>query len=129
MSNQPQEQTLRVSRQPSGEPEIFYSLQGEGVTAGRPSVFLRLGTCNLSCSWCDTKYTWDWESYDYDSEVVAMSLSEVEERVLGFGCPRLVITGGEPMMQQARLAPLAPVPSSTRLPLRGGDERDDRALV
>ena len=87
---------LRVSRQPSGEPEIFHSLQGEGVTAGRPSVFLRLATCNLACSWCDTKYTWDWDSYDYERKVVSLSVSEVEERVMEFRCPRLVITGGEP---------------------------------
>ncbi len=102
-----QDKRLRISRQPSGEPEIFHSLQGEGVTAGRPSVFLRLATCNLACSWCDTKYTWDWDSYDYEREVVSLSVSEVEERVMEFRCPRLVITGGEPLMQQGRLGPLA----------------------
>ena len=96
---------LRVSRQPSGEPEIFHSLQGEGVTAGRPSVFLRLATCNLACSWCDTKYTWDWDSYENEREVVSLFVSEVEERLLRFGCPRLVITGGEPLMQQTGPAP------------------------
>ena len=88
-----QDKRLRISRQPSGEPEIFHSLQGEGVTASRPSVFLRLATCNLACSWCDTKYTWDWDSYDYEREVVSLSVSEVEERVMEFRCPRLVITG------------------------------------
>ena len=98
---------LRVSRMPSGEPEIFHSLQGEGLTAGTPSVFLRLGMCNLTCVWCDTKYTWDWDSYDYEREVVSLSLEEVEERVLRFECPHLVITGGEPLMQQKALAPLA----------------------
>ena len=98
---------LRVSRQPSGEPEIFLSLQGEGVTMGRPSVFLRLATCNLACSWCDTKYTWDWERYDYEAEVVSLPVSEVEERVLAFGCRQLVVTGGEPLLQQERLGPLA----------------------
>lgn len=98
---------LKVSRQPSGEPEIFRSIQGEGVSAGTPSVFLRLATCNLSCAWCDTKYTWDWRSYDYDGEVMALPRDEVEERVLAFGLTHLVITGGEPLLQQRELAPLA----------------------
>ena len=98
---------LKVSRMPSGEPEIFRSLQGEGITAGAPSVFLRLATCNLSCTWCDTKYTWDWERYDFKQEVVSLSSTEVEGRVVSFDCPRLVITGGEPLLQQKELAPLA----------------------
>ncbi len=94
---------LKVSRQPSGEPEIFYSLQGEGVTAGTPTVFLRLANCNLSCSWCDTKYTWDWQSYDPQREVMELSDDEAHERILAFECPHLVITGGEPLMQQRAL--------------------------
>ena len=95
---------LRVSKQPNGQPEVFYSLQGEGPSTGAPSVFLRLATCNLACSWCDTKYTWDWEHYDYASEVVSLELSHVEARVLNFGCRRLIITGGEPLLQQRELA-------------------------
>jgi organic radical activating enzyme len=91
---------------PSGEPEIFRSIQGEGVTAGTPSVFLRLATCNLACSWCDTKYTWDWERHDYEREVVTLSPDDVEERLLSFDCPHLVITGGEPLLQQRSLVPL-----------------------
>ena len=94
---------LKVSRQPSGEPEIFYSLQGEGVTAGTPTVFLRLANCNLSCSWCDTKYTWDWESYDSRREVMELSDDDAHERILAFECRHLVITGGEPLMQQRAL--------------------------
>lgn len=43
--------TLQVS-------EIFKSVQGEGPFCGMPSIFLRLGICNLSCVWCDTSYTW-----------------------------------------------------------------------
>jgi 7-carboxy-7-deazaguanine synthase len=97
---------LKVSRQPSGEPEIFHSIQGEGVSAGTPTVFLRLATCNLACTWCDTRYTWDWRSFDYADGVMEMDLGEVESRVLAFGRPRLVITGGEPLLQQAALAPL-----------------------
>lgn len=98
---------LKVSRQPSGEPEIFHSVQGEGVTAGEPAVFLRLATCNLACTWCDTRYTWDWANYEVDEQVMPMSAEEVEQRVTAFGTRRLVITGGEPMLQQRELATLA----------------------
>ena len=97
---------LRVSRQPGGPPEIFYSLQGEGPTIGTPSVFLRLALCNLACGWCDTKYTWDWEHYDYGREVVSLDTPQVESRILESGCQHLVITGGEPLLQQEELAPL-----------------------
>jgi len=97
---------LKVSKQPTGQPEIFHSLQGEGPTAGTPTVFLRLALCNLSCTWCDTKYTWDWHNLDYTKEVMPISPEEVESRVLAYGCPHLVITGGEPLLQQGDLAPL-----------------------
>ena len=98
---------LKVSRMPSGEPEIFHSIQGEGVSAGRPSVFLRLATCNLTCSWCDTKYTWDWERYDYREQIVSLEASDVRRRLDVMPCRHLVVTGGEPMLQQSELAPLA----------------------
>lgn len=97
---------LRVSRQPSGEPEIFHSLQGEGASIGIPTVFLRLAQCNLTCSWCDTKYTWDWKSFSFDKEVMTLPVDEIESRILSFDRRHLVITGGEPMMQQRALATL-----------------------
>ena len=97
---------LRVSRQPNGKPEIFHSLQGEGATIGTPSVFLRLALCNLVCTWCDTRYTWDWRSYDYRAEVMEVPLETLEEKILGYECRHLVVTGGEPLLQQKSLAPL-----------------------
>ena len=97
---------LKVSRQHNGEPEIFHSLQGEGVALGTPSVFLRLAVCNLACTWCDTKYTWDWDNYDYSKEVIELSQQQVMDRILALGCRHLVITGGEPLLQQKELGPL-----------------------
>lgn len=76
-------------------PEIFYSLQGEGPRIGSPAVFLRLAGCNLRCRWCDTKYSW--------GEGIPISEAEAAERILAFGSPGLVITGGEPLLQQAAL--------------------------
>jgi organic radical activating enzyme len=92
--------------------EIFESLQGEGASSGAPCVFVRLAQCNLHCSWCDTKYTWDFERYRYEDEVREMSAAEVAQRVNAAPSRRLVLTGGEPLLQQralkeffARLAP------------------------
>jgi 7-carboxy-7-deazaguanine synthase len=90
---------LRVS-------EIFESVQGEGPSAGEPSVFLRLAVCNLRCSWCDTKYTWDWAAFRYEDEVHAMSVDEVRERIVRSGLGRLVVTGGEPLLQTRELGAL-----------------------
>ncbi len=95
---------LKVSCGADGRPEIFHTLQGEGTLAGTPAVFLRLAQCNLACTWCDTKYTWDWKNYDYNKEVVDLSPEDVEREVLSFGCSHLVVTGGEPMMQQNQVA-------------------------
>ena len=97
---------LEVSRKPDGTPEIFQSIQGEGASAGTPSVFLRLAQCNLRCSWCDTKYTWDWAHFDQAKGVISMSRDDISDAITGFGVKRLIITGGEPLLQQDRLAPL-----------------------
>ena len=95
----PKEERLLIS-------EIFYSVQGEGITVGRPSVFLRLGSCNLHCVWCDTAYTWDWNRYNNEKELVFMNKDDIRDRVLRYRCRRLVVTGGEPLLQQSALVEL-----------------------
>lgn len=75
----------------NNEPELFYSIQGEGTRTGCPAVFLRLAGCNLRCSWCDTKYSW--------SHGLAIPETELATRILSFKSPGLVITGGEPLLQ------------------------------
>lgn len=86
--------------------EIFKSIQGEGPNFGKPAIFLRTAQCNLKCTWCDTKYTWDWNNYDYTKEVKEMTLEEIKEQVLDLEIKHLVITGGEPLLQQDDLADL-----------------------
>ena len=67
---------------------------------------MRTAECNLKCVWCDTKYTWDWKNYDYSKEVNEMSIKEVRQSLEQFRIRHLVITGGEPLMQQDDLAEL-----------------------
>lgn len=84
--------------------EVFDSLQGEGVSAGKPCRFVRLALCNLHCHYCDTKYTWDFENFDFDSEVHEQSLEAVAQELRGAPSQHVVITGGEPLLQQRALA-------------------------
>ncbi|GAC1543382.1 MAG: 7-carboxy-7-deazaguanine synthase QueE [Herpetosiphon sp.] len=78
--------------------ELFFSVQGEGPSIGLPAVFLRLHLCNLQCIWCDTKYTWDPQHPQFDT-FERVSPANIVTRLETFPCRRLVITGGEPLMQ------------------------------
>ncbi len=82
--------------------EIFHSIQGEGPSAGKPTIFLRLGGCNLKCKWCDTKYAWH-PKYADNKE---MSIVHVIKQIKKYPCKHLVITGGEPLLQQDQLSDL-----------------------
>ena len=73
--------------------EIFHSIQGEGTRAGLPCTFVRLAGCNLRCARCDTRYAME------DGQ--AMTVEDVLSRVEAFGCPRVEVTGGEPLLQEA----------------------------
>ena len=77
--------------------EIFYSVQGEGINAGVPSVFVRLFGCNLTCDWCDTKYAWHRDFARFDK----ISATQVVEQICTHGLANnIVFTGGEPALLQ-----------------------------
>ncbi len=97
-------------------PEIFHTLQGEGVSAGCPAVFIRASRCNLHCIWCDTDHTWNfagspwphekdatpgYRKHDPAANTVEMTPEAAASALLAFDCPRVVITGGEPLLQQS----------------------------
>ncbi len=79
--------------------EIFESIQGEGLLAGMPSLFVRASGCNLRCSWCDTPYaSWAPEGEEWTVEQLAQRAAQSRLR-------HVVLTGGEPMIF-ADVAPL-----------------------
>ncbi|CAM8655537.1 NrdG Organic radical activating enzymes [Candidatus Methylacidiphilaceae bacterium] len=72
--------------------EIFHSIQGEGLLAGVPSIFIRTSGCNLRCHWCDTPYA------SWKPEGPEMSVEEILEKITEWNCDHVVLTGGEPMI-------------------------------
>lgn len=105
---------LTLATSTPGEPEIFASLQGEGPSIGRPTAFVRLSRCNLACHWCDTAYTWRFEgdnrphrddlAFARDANQLNLDEADVAARIAALGQDRLVITGGEPLLQGPALA-------------------------
>ena len=80
--------------------ELFYTIQGEGMLIGVPSVFFRTSYCNLRCIWCDTPYT-SWEPEDKH-----ISVNKIAEKIATYNCKHVVITGGEPFIQTEELVTL-----------------------
>ncbi len=70
--------------------ETFYSIQGEGLNTGKPAFFIRLGGCDVCCTWCDEKIAWD------ESIFPRMSTIELIKLVEQSGSSTVVLTGGEP---------------------------------
>jgi len=87
--------------------EVFGpTVQGEGPSAGRRCGFVRLGGCNLDCVWCDTPYTWDWTRFRPRQELSHATCDDLVGQVAAMDVDMVVVTGGEPMLQQDRLLPL-----------------------
>ncbi len=72
--------------------EIFFSIQGEGLLTGVPSVFVRTSGCNLRCNWCDTPYA------SWNPEGTAMSVAQIVAQIEEHPAKHVVLTGGEPMI-------------------------------
>lgn len=105
---------MQLARLATG-PEIFLTLQGEGPTAGCPAVFIRSSLCNLHCRWCDSGHTWNFTGtpWPHDKDrapgdskhrredvIIEIKPEDLAARVLAIDCSRLVLTGGEPLLQQ-----------------------------
>ncbi|MBU6171179.1 MAG: 7-carboxy-7-deazaguanine synthase QueE [Verrucomicrobia bacterium] len=105
---------MKLARLGDG-PEIFHTLQGEGPSAGLPAVFIRASRCNLHCVWCDTDHTWNFEGTPWPHEkdatpgygkhrksetTIELTPAAAADLILSYHCSRVVITGGEPLLQE-----------------------------
>jgi organic radical activating enzyme len=72
--------------------EEFYSIQGEGYHTGKAAYFIRIGGCDVGCSWCDTKFSWD------SSLHPVVPVEPIVARAASHPAAAVVITGGEPLM-------------------------------
>lgn len=72
--------------------EDFFTIQGEGFHTGKAAYFIRVGGCDVGCSWCDVKESWDADTWPLTPA------GEIVERAVASGCGSIVVTGGEPLM-------------------------------
>jgi organic radical activating enzyme len=72
--------------------EEFFTLQGEGYQTGRAAYFIRLGGCDIGCSWCDSRFSWNPALHPM------VETSTLIEHVIESGADSVVVTGGEPLM-------------------------------
>lgn len=86
------DQSLRIT-------EIFHSLQGEAVSVGYPTAFVRLTGCPLRCHYCDSEYAFEGGE--------KMSLDSISQRVASYQAQHVCVTGGEPLAQPNALPLLA----------------------
>jgi organic radical activating enzyme len=87
--------------------EKFESFQGEGPWTGQRCVFVRFSRCNLRCSFCDTPESWDWSKYNPTEVSEKVPVTELVSWVRERPVDLMVITGGEPMLQQPAMTALA----------------------
>ncbi|MCP2519413.1 7-carboxy-7-deazaguanine synthase QueE [Candidatus Aminicenantes bacterium AC-335-B20] len=78
--------------------EIFWSVQGEGLRIGEPTIFIRLTGCNLQCEFCDTKYAWE-GGIEVKVETILNTVRNLKEK---HNTEWICLTGGEPLIQDIR---------------------------
>ncbi len=71
--------------------EAFYTIQGEGYHTGKPAFFVRLGGCDVGCSWCDTKFSWNPDLHPL------IGIDDIIATILESNPDSVVVTGGEPL--------------------------------
>jgi len=72
--------------------EEFYTIQGEGYHTGKAAYFIRIGGCDVGCSWCDTKFSWNPDLHP------VVPAEQIVSNVLSHPAAAVVVTGGEPLM-------------------------------
>ncbi len=72
--------------------EEFYTIQGEGYHTGKAAYFIRVGGCDVGCSWCDTKFSWN------PAHHPVVDAEQIIEHVMEYPAAAVVVTGGEPLM-------------------------------
>lgn len=72
--------------------EEFYTIQGEGYHTGKAAYFIRIGGCDVGCSWCDTKFSWNADLHP------VVPAEQIIANVLAHPAAAVVVTGGEPLM-------------------------------
>ncbi len=72
--------------------EEFYTIQGEGYHTGKAAYFIRIGGCDVGCSWCDTKFSWNPDLHP------PVRVEQIVDNVLAHPAAAVVVTGGEPLM-------------------------------
>ena len=88
--------TLKIPELETGKQlplvEEFYTIQGEGFHTGKPAYFIRIGGCDVGCSWCDTKFSWDPDLHPLvDTDIIVRNVNQSK-------CNSVVVTGGEPSL-------------------------------
>ncbi|RBW71430.1 7-carboxy-7-deazaguanine synthase QueE [Bacillus taeanensis] len=81
--------------------EIFETVEGEGMMAGFPTVFVRIFHCNLRCTWCDTPYSYAPAKPEFEA-----TIAEIIGKIQTFPSKNICFTGGEPLIHREKSAAL-----------------------